>query len=115
MKENHTRKYPVRISFEEIMLTPFEDILYWAKSALWEKIGVSKSFKFLGFDSFEFGDVNVETVFINKWVLKKMDQNKIIGILAEQVFPFISDIEIVKADFKLNILYDSLEGVYLWN
>jgi hypothetical protein len=115
MKENATAKYSVQLSFEEIRLPPFEDILVLGKKCPQGKVGVYKSFEFLGpgeFDTFEVDDVNVETVFINKRVLKKMDHDKIISILAEKVFPFISEIEILKVDFKLKILYDSMEGDY---
>jgi hypothetical protein len=31
------------------------------------------------------------------------------------VFPFISDCEIIKVDFRLKIFYDSIEGDYWWN
>ncbi len=115
MKENHTRKYSIRVSFEEIRLPPFEDISVLEQKCSQGKSGVSKSFEFCGYDSFEFGDVNVEPIFINKQVLKKIDQNMIISILAERVFPFISDRGILYGDFKLQIFYNSMEGVCLWN
>ena len=112
MKENHAMKYSVQVSFEEIRLTPLDDILVLGKKCPQGKIGVSKAYEFLEFDPFEFGSVNVEAIFINKQVLKKMDQNKIVSILTERVFPFISDREILHVDFKLKIFYDSMEGEY---
>lgn len=115
MKEISTKKYSVKLSFEEIRLPPFEDILILGKKCPQGKIGVFKSFELLvpnEFDAFEVNDPSVETVFINKRVLKKMDKDKIISILQEKVFPFISESEIVKVDFKLKIFYDSIEGEY---
>lgn len=115
MKAPSTKKYSVQLSFEEIRLPPFDDILVLGKKCPQGKIGVYKSFDLLvpnEFDAFEVEDVNVETVFINKRVLRKMDKDKIIGILADKVFPFISESEILKVDFKLRIFYDSIEGDY---
>jgi hypothetical protein len=115
MKEFSIKKYSVQLSFEEIRLPPFEDILILGKKCPQGKIGVYKSFEFLvpnEFDAFEVDDVNVETVFINKRVLRKMDKNRIVSILSEKVFPFISESEILKVDFRLKIFYDSIEGDY---
>ena len=112
MKEITTKKYTVQLSFEEIRLPPFEDILILGKKCPQGRIGVSKSFELLvpnEFEVFEIDDVIVETVFINKRVLKKMDKDKIIRILQEKVFPFVSECEILKVDFKLKVFYDSIE------
>ena len=113
MKTLSTQKYSIQLSFEEIRLPPFEDILILGKKCPQGKIGVSKSFEFLvpnEFEIFEITDATVEAVFINKRVLKKMDKNKIIKILKNKVFPFISECEILKVDFKIKIFYDSIEG-----
>ncbi|MDP2089362.1 MAG: hypothetical protein Q8J84_08170 [Flavobacteriaceae bacterium] len=113
MKTISTQKYSVQLSFEEIRLPPFEDILILGKKCPQGKIGVYKSFELLvpnEFDVFEIEDAAVESVFINKRVLKKMDKDMIIKILKEKVFPFVSESEILKVDFKLKIFYDSIEG-----
>jgi len=113
MKTISTRKYSVQLSLEEIRLPPFEDILILGKKCPQGKIGVYKSFEFLvpnEFDVFEIDDVIVDAVFINKRVLKKMDKDRIIKILKDKVFPFISECEMLKVDFKLKIFYDSIEG-----
>lgn len=115
MKTISTQKYSVQLSFEEIRLPPFEDILILGKKCPHGKIGVYKSFEFLvpnEFDVFEIDDVIVDAVFINKRVLKKMDKDRIIKILKDKVFPFISECEILKVDFKLKIFYDSIEGEF---
>ena len=107
------RKFSVQLSFEEIRLPPFEDILILGKKCSQGKIGVYKSMEFLipnEFETFAIEDEAVEAVFINKRVLKKLDKDKIIAILREKVFPYISECEILKVDFKLRIFYDSVEG-----
>jgi hypothetical protein len=112
MKEISAKKYSVQLSFEEIRLPPFEDILILGKKCPQGRIGVSKSFELLvpnEFEAFEVVDVIVETVFINKRLLKKMDKDNIINILKEKVFPYVSECEILKVDFKLRISYDSIE------
>jgi len=110
--ETPLRKYSVQIGFEEIRLPPFEDILVLGKKCPQGKLGVYKSFEFLSpneFEVFEIADDIVEAVFINRKVLKKMDGDEIIRILKEKVFPFVSESEILKVDFKIRIFYDSLE------
>ena len=115
MKDESTRKFSVQLSFEEIRLPPFEDILILGKKCPQGKIGVYKSFELLvpnEFEPFEIEDEIVESVFVNKRVLKKLDKDKIIAILREKVFPYISESEILKVDFKLKIFYDSIEGEF---
>ncbi len=117
MKNKEGRKYSYQLSFEEIRLPPFEDILILGKKCPQGKIGVFKSFQFLvpnEFEAFEVEDKIVETVFINRRLLKKIDKDTIIEILREKVFPFISESEILKVDFRLKIFYDSSEGEVQW-
>jgi hypothetical protein len=113
MKNESIRKFSVHLSFEEISLPPFEDILILGKKCSHGRIGVSKSFEMLGPNEFETIDIEddvVETVFVNRRILKKIDKSKVVHILKEKVFPYISDSEIIKVDFKLKIFYDTLEG-----
>jgi len=113
MDTSSGRKFSIQLSFEEIRLPPFEDILILGKKCPHGKNGVYKSFEFLipnEFEAFEIENENIETVFISKRVLKKMDSNDIIKILKDKVFPYVSECEIMKVDFKLRIFYDSVEG-----
>ena len=113
MKTVPARKYSIQLSFEEIRLPPFEDILILGKKCPQGKIGVYKSFEFLvpnEYEVFEIKNSSVEAVFINKRLLKKIEGPKIITILEERVFPYISECEILKVDFKLKVFYDSIEG-----
>jgi len=112
MDKTFGKKYAVQLSFEEIRLPPFEDILVLGKKCPQGKNGVYKSFEFLvpnEFDVFEVDDNIVEAVFINKRVLKKMKQEEIFQILQDKVFPYVSESEILKVDFKIKIYYDSIE------
>jgi len=113
MKKLSTQKYSIQLSFEEIRLPPFEDILILGRKCPQGKIGVAKSFDFLvpnEFEVFEIDEDNVEAVFINNRILKKIKKEKIISILKEKVFPFVSECEIIKVNLRLKIFYDSIEG-----
>lgn len=106
-------KYSINLSFEEIRLPPFEDILIIGKKCPQGKIGLYKSFEYLipnEFKVFEVTDSIVEAIFINKRILKKINKDKIIEILKVQVFPYVSEAEVLKVDFKLKLFYESIEG-----
>ena len=112
MKDEINRKYSIQLSFEEIRIPPLEDILILGKKCPQGKTGIYKSFQLLvpnEFEAFEVEDEIVEAVFINRRLLKKLDKDKIIEILRKRVFPYVSECEILKVDFKLKIFYESLE------
>ena len=103
-----TLKYTVDISFEEIKLPPFEEMLVLGKNSPHGKQGISKSFDLLIPNGFEIIDTkhdNVDCVFVNKRILAKMPKEKILKILEANVFPYVSDGEIIKLDFKVKISY----------
>ncbi|MFZ6010988.1 MAG: hypothetical protein ACOYXT_11645 [Bacteroidota bacterium] len=105
-------KYSINLSFEEIKLPPFQDILILGKNAQHGKIGISKSFELLvpnGFEIAELTHDKVEAVFINKRILNKMPKESIMTILKDKVFPFVSDGEILKVDFSVTISYTNIE------
>ena len=113
MKEMSSRKFAVKLSFEETRLPPFEDILILGKRCSQGKIGVYKSMELLmpnEFETLTIEDEIVETIFVNKRILKKLDKDKIIAVLRENVFPYISECEILKVDFKIRFFYDSIRG-----
>jgi hypothetical protein len=110
--ENSEVRYSIKLSFEEIKLPPFQDILVLGKNSPQGKIGLSKSFELLvpnGFEVIEVEDEKVEAVFINKRILNKISQDKTMGILKEKVFPFISDGEILRVDFKVSIAFNTID------
>lgn len=106
-------KFNIQLSFEEIGLPPFHDILLLGKKCPQGLFGVSHSMNLLipdEFEVYEISNLNVEAVFIHKRILKKMEKDKIISILEEKVFPYITEEEIVKVDFKVKVFYDNIEG-----
>jgi hypothetical protein len=112
MSEGFNKRYTIQLSFEEVKLPPFDEILIIGKKCPQGKTGLYKSFEFLvpnEYDVFEINHDIVEAVYINKRLLNKISKEKIIDILTEKVFPFTSISEIVKVDFKLKITYDSIE------
>jgi|WetSurMetagenome_2_1015567.scaffolds.fasta_scaffold250215_1 hypothetical protein len=115
MEQTTNRKYSLQLSFEGISLPPFDDILVLGRKCPQGRIGVYKTFEYLvpdEFEAFDVDDEQVETVFINKKILKKMDKDFIFKILKEKVFPYIVSSEIVKVDFKLKIFYELMKGEY---
>lgn len=109
---NSPIRYSINLSFEEIKLPPFQDILILGKNSAQGKIGLSKSFELLapnGFDIIEMNDDKVEAVFVNKRILAKIPRDKIIDILKSKVFQFISEGELLKVDFKVTISYANIE------
>ena len=113
MSEATPVKYSINLGFEEIRLPPFEDILVIGSKCPQGKIGLSKSFQFLIPNEFEVCEIEngtVEAVFINRRILKKIDKDKVISVLREKVFPYVSECEMLKVDFKLRISYETLEG-----
>ncbi|MGE4586106.1 MAG: hypothetical protein AB7D05_02060 [Mangrovibacterium sp.] len=112
MQETNSVKYRINLGFEEIRLPPFEDILIIGKRSPHGRIGLSRSFQFLvpnEFETFDVEDPVVEAVFINKRLLKKMNQDRILSILKDKVFPYISEGEIIKVDFKVRLFWESIE------
>ena len=108
--------YSINLSFEEIKLPPFQEILVIGKNSPQGKIGISKSFELLipnGFEIFDdIGCEKVEAVFVNKRILKKMPKEKMLAVLSEKVFPFISEGELVRVDFKVKVSYNEIEVTF---
>ncbi len=105
-------KYSVRLSFEEIKLPPFEDILVLGLNSPHGKNGISKSFELLIPDGFVIIDTaheSIDCVFVNKRILAKMPEEKVMKILESKVFPYVSASEIVKVDFRVAISYTTID------
>ncbi|HEY9044374.1 MAG TPA: hypothetical protein VIN08_00675 [Ohtaekwangia sp.] len=112
MSKSNGLKYSINLSFEEIKLPPFRDILVLGKNSQHGKIGILKSFELLipnGFELVEVNHENVEAVFVNKRILAKMPAERIVMILEDKVFPFVSDSELIKVDFRVTISYTNIE------
>ncbi len=105
-------KYNISLSFQEIKLPPFEEILVLGKNSPHGKFGISKSFDLLlpnGFDIIDVEHENVEAIFVNKRILAKLPQDRLIKILQDKVFPFVSVGELLRVDLKVTISYNSIE------
>jgi len=112
MNDPEVKRFSVQLGFEEINLPPFEDILIIGKKCSQGRIGLSKSFELMvpnEFEVFEIDSPIIEAVFVNKRILKKMEKDYIFLLLEEKVFPFVSESEILKVDFKLRVFYDPIE------
>lgn len=106
------KKYLVKLTFEEIKLPPFQEILILGTNCTQGKLGISKSCDLLLPNEFEMVGLkegNVEAVLINKKILVKMSVEKVLKILREKVFPFVSEGELVKVDFRVSVSYDQIE------
>lgn len=115
-KNNHMKneqlKYFVNLSFEEIKLPPFQEILVLGKNSPQGKIGLFQSFNLLlpdNFESFDVEDEKVEAVFINRRILSKISGEDIIEVLKERVFPYITEGEVLKVEFKVKMSYETIE------
>lgn len=94
-------------------MPPFQDILLLGKKCPHGKSGVSKCLSLLEPDVFEMIELDHETVeamLVNKLILKRMPAEKVIEILQEKVFPYITKGEIVRVDFHVKISFDTIEG-----
>jgi len=110
-------RFSFAIGFEEIKLPPFDDILIMAKNSPQGKIGLSKSFEMLipnGFELFEINDDEIiEAVFIHRRILKKVGSEKVLKILQAKIFPFISEGELIKVNFRVSISIEMEENELL--
>ncbi len=115
MKETDSRKYEISLGFEEIQLPPFEDILIIGKKSPHGRIGLSKSFQFLipdEYEVYETDDPVIDAAFINKRLLRKINKDQIFSILKDKVFPYVSEGEMMKVDFKIKIYYEAIKGEF---
>jgi hypothetical protein len=107
-----TQHISLDLSFEEIKLPPFQDVLIVGKHSPQGKIGLRKSFELMAPNDFKLidcADDNVETVFISYHILKKIPEATLLNVLRERVFPFVSSNELVKVDLRLRIKINGIE------
>ncbi len=108
---NETQSYSLSLSFENVSLPPFEDILVLTQKSPHGKIGITGSLNLLQPDQFEVIEVDdevVEALIVNQRILKRINASAVIDILKKRVFPYIVKGEIVKVDFRLRIYYENL-------
>ena len=108
-----TAEYSVSLSFEDVSLPPFEDILILGKKCPHGMAGITGCMRLLAPDDFELVELDgdqVEAILISKRLLKRMPQAEIVKILRERVFPSISRGDIVKVDLKVRIGFENITG-----
>lgn len=74
--------------------------------------GISKCMGLMAPDGFELvgvDDAVVESVIINKKIVHRMPIKKILQVLRDKVFPFISKGEIIRVDFHVKMSYERIE------
>lgn len=104
--------YQINLSFREINLPPFNDILIVGSQSKQGRMGLSKTFDYLvpmSFEMLEVDEDDVSVVFVSTKILKKIPREKIMDILREKVFPFVSKDELIKVDFKVTVNYEAIE------
>lgn len=102
----------VDIRIEEIKLPPFDEVLVLGKNSSHGKMGLSKSFELFapnGFDVIDIEHELVEAVFINKRISKKISSEVLMSILRDRVFPYISEGELLKVDFRIAIIQNFVQ------
>ena len=112
LHQTNKTNFHIDLSFQEINLPPFEDILVVESMSKQGRIGLSKTFDYLvpmSFEMIEIDDEDVSVLFVNRKILKKMPQEKVLEILRSNVFPFVSKDEIMKVDFKVTVKYEAIE------
>jgi hypothetical protein len=110
--KNGSQKFIVSLSFEEISLPPFKDILIIGKKCQHGKTGVLGSVNYISPELFDYIEVqhkNVDAFLISKKILNRIPLKKIIIILQNKVFPFINPGEVIKVDISVNVSYEAFE------
>jgi len=107
--------FVANIEFEAIKLPPVTDILVLGKKFPQGKIGVMESFRFIAPDEFEMFDIgpeekNVEAVLINKKILKRISEDRVIKLLKEYVFPYTDKGEAIKVGLRLIMKFEQVKG-----
>ena len=111
----HTIKRTVvrNLSFAQIFLPPFQDILVLGKKVSLGGIGILDSLERLAPNTFKFIKLEspntIEGVFISKSLLVKIPQEIIMNDLEEVVFSSVIGTEMIKVDYDYSIKVSNLE------
>lgn len=109
------KTYGIDISFEELRLPLFHDVLILAKNATQGKYGLGKSLDMLAPGTFQAIDANVgheriEAVYINRHLLAKIPAERIIEVLKQHVFEYVAEGELIQVDMKVRISMNNING-----
>lgn len=104
--------YSISLAFENVSLPPFQDILILSHKCPHGMNGLSKCMQILSPDRFEVFNIdvgNVEAIIVSNQVLSRMPIEKIIELLSEKVFPFITEGEVVRVDFHIKVSLEEFQ------
>ena len=108
--------FSIDMDFEAIKLPPVTDILVLGKKVPQGRIGILQSFElilpdvFVLLEGFGKEDENIDAVIVNKSILKKLPKEKIIKVLREYVFPYVSKGDVMKVNFNVHLYYKNIKG-----
>lgn len=105
---NTSKTYGIDISFEELKLPLFHDVLVLAKNAVQGKRGLGKSLDLLApgvFQTVETGieSEHIEAVFINRKLLTKIPVDQLLQVLRRHVFEYVGEGELIQVDMSVRI------------
>ena len=110
----HTEDRPevhVNLSFEDVSLPPFRDILILAKKCPQGMMGVSKCMSLLAPDEFMLVVVDsptVEAFLASKKLLNRLPEEKITALLKDKVFPHIGKGDLVRVDIQVRMAFKNV-------
>lgn len=102
------KTYGIDISFEELKLPVFHDVLVLAKNAVQGKHGLSRSLDLLAPGVFQSVDTEIESegieaVFVNRKLLRKLPVEQLMQVLHKHVFASVGEGELIQVDMKVRI------------
>ncbi len=114
MEKTGRKKYSIDLNFSSIAFPPIHDVLVLGRKSPQGKKGLSLCFELIApgcFEMISIDDGPAEAILINKTVLKKLDKNSILEILKREVFPYLSDNEILNVKLNMRISVESIKGM----
>jgi len=100
-------KKSIDLQIKKIDLPYTHDILVLGKHTTITKNVVLHTLQFLAPDKYEMLNLDqepiVEAIFIRKDILRKITLNILLRLLADKVFPYIAEEEIIKVDLSIKI------------
>lgn len=104
--------YNIDLSFSNVSVPPFKDILVISHFCPNGKLGMTKCYESVSPEDFEIFDVVDEFakfIVVNKKLLKKIDIKDIISVLQKNVFPFLGEGETFRVDFKIEMCLKNIK------
>lgn len=112
---NTGKTYGIDISFEELKLPLFHDVLILGKNAMQGKHGLRKSLDLLAPGTFQTaesdaGHDHIAAVFVNRKLLTKIPMERIMQLLQRHVFDHVAEGELIQVDLKVRISVGNISG-----